>query len=377
MRESSGSVWKTRILPLGLLAAGLLVLAVTAGRVDLSRAWQALGRIGVVGAAAFLVNIALTIGGPFVGWHLLMRSLGIPVSLKTTMTSGLLGRAINLFSPFNYFGGESVRTLHVAAATGAPRRKVLAAVVVSEVQVMLGLTVFALAGLGIWAAGPSLAGSRLPWAAAGAAILVVAVLAILGLAIGDVKPCLRLLDALIRWRIFPSRLSALRSATLDLENLIRTLFVERPATFYLSQLWSLTSPIAQFLRPTLFFWLLGRSGAPVPLPGFLELTVFFVLSQLVFMLPTTPGGVGVYEAGVVGLFRLLGWDPAEGVAYGLLLRLDDVVFLAAAMGVVAAGGFAPLRATPPAETPAEETAVPAAVGTLARRDEDLVERRKE
>jgi uncharacterized membrane protein YbhN (UPF0104 family) len=57
------------------------------------------------------------------------------------------------------------------------------------------------------------------------------------------------------------------------------------------------------------------------------------------MLPTTPGGVGVYEAGVVGLFRLLGWDPAEGAAYGILLRLDDVVFLAAAMAVIAGGGL--------------------------------------
>jgi uncharacterized protein (TIRG00374 family) len=367
MREASGSVWKSRVLPLGFLTAGLLVLAVTAGRVDLSRAWATLGRIGVFGAGAFLVNIALTIGGPFVGWHLLMRSLGVRVPLRTTVTSGLLGRAINLFSPFNYFGGESIRTLHVAAATGAPRRKVLAAVVVSEVQVMLGLTVFAVVGIGIWAAGPSLAGSRLPWAAAGAALLSVIVVAILGMALGDVKPCLRLLDTLIRWRIFPVRLSALRTATLDLENLIRRLFLERPAAFYLSQLCSLSSPIAQFLRPTLFFWLLGRNGTAVPLPGFLELTVFFVLSQLVFMLPSTPGGVGVYEAGVVGLFRLLGWDTAEGVAYGLLLRLDDVVFLSAAMGVVALGGLGPLR------SPAPET-VPVAVGG---REEDLVERRKE
>jgi uncharacterized membrane protein YbhN (UPF0104 family) len=323
-------------------------LAVTAGHVDLAHARQALGRVGLVGAAAFLVNIALTIGGPFVGWHLLMRSLGIPVSLRTTLVSGLLGRAINLFSPFNYFGGESVRTFHVAAATGAPRRKVLAAVVVSEVQVMAGLTVFVLVGLGIWAAAPSLAGSRLPWAAAGAGILAIALVTVLGLALGDVKPCLRVLDALIRWGVFPRRLTALREATLDLEILIRSLFLEHRAAFLASQLVSLSSPVAQFLRPTLFFWLLGRADPSVRLPGFMELTVFFVLSQIVFMLPTSPGGVGVYEAGVVGLFGLLGWNPAEGAAYGILLRLDDVVFLAATMGVVGTGGLD--RVVPPSRS---------------------------
>jgi uncharacterized membrane protein YbhN (UPF0104 family) len=353
----AGSVWRRKGLPLALLAAGLGILGVVAGRVELARSWEALGRVGIFGGASFLANIALTIGGPFVGWHLLMRSLGVPVSLRTTVVSGLLGRAVNLFSPFNYFGGESVRTLHVAAATGAPRRKILAAVVVSEVQVMAGLTVFVLVGLGIWAAAPSLAGARLPWAAAGAGALALVLVLVLGLALGDVKPCLRTLDALIRWGIFPQRLSALRAATLDLENLIRSLFTEHRTAFTASQLWSLSSPVAQFLRPTLFFWLLRRGGSPVPLPGFLELTIFFVLSQLIFMMPSTPGGVGVYEAGVVGLFRLLGWDPAEGVAYGLLLRLDDVVFLLAAMGAVATGALAPARtvaAAGPEAVPARE-----------------------
>lgn len=339
MKVEGGSVWKSKVLPLGLLAGGLAILAATAGRVDLSEAARALARIGVLGAMVFLFNILLTIGGPFVGWHVLLRSLGVPVRLRTTLASGLVGRAVNLFSPFNYFGGESVRTLHVAAATGAPRRKVLAALVVSEFQVMAGLTVFALAGLAIWAASGVLAGARLSWAAAGAGVLALVLVAVLGLALGDVRPCLRVLETLIRWKIFPKRLSELRAATLDLETLIRSLFVERPAAFYLSQLLSLSSPVAQFLRPTLFFWLLGRTDPSVRLPGFLELTVFFVLTQLVFMLPTTPGGVGVYEAGVIGVFRLLGWDPALGAAYGVLLRLDDVLFIAASMAAVGAGTF--------------------------------------
>ncbi len=360
MKDAAGSVWKTRVLPLLLLSAGLAILAATAGRVDLALAARTLGRIGALGVAAFLINILVTIGGPFLGWHVLLRSLGVPVRLRTTLSSGLVGRAVNLLSPFSYFGGEGIRTLHVASRTGAPRRKVLAALVVSEFQVMAGLTAFTLAGLGIWAASGAFAASRLGWAAAGAGVLALLLLGALGLALGEVRPCLRVLEAFIRWGIFPTRLSELRAATLELETLIRSLFLDRPAAFYLSQALSFSSPVAQFLRPTLFFWLLGLSDPSVRLPGFLELTVFFVLTQLIFMLPTTPGGVGVYEAGVVGVFGLLGWEPSLGAAYGILLRLDDVLFVAAAMAAVGSGtlgpGGAPGKAAPaPAgEGPREE-----------------------
>jgi len=327
-----------KLLSFGLLLFGLAVLGVTARSVDLSQAGRELGRVGCGGSVLFLLNIAVTIGGPFLGWHLLMRSLGIPVGIGTTLLSGLLGRATNLLSPMSYFGGEGVRTFHIAAMTGVPRRRVLATVAVSEFQVMAGLTVFTLLGLGIAGVGKSLEGARLAWALVGGGALAIVLLGFLALSLGDLNPCLRTLDALVRRGIFPKRLSRLRSATIEFETLIRSLFVEKKFTFFLSQVLSLSSPIAQFFRPTLYFWLLGRTGQSALLPSFSELTVFFVLSQLVFMLPTTPGGIGVYEAGVVGLFRFLGWEVADGAAYGVLLRLDDVVYISAALGSM--GAFA-------------------------------------
>jgi uncharacterized protein (TIRG00374 family) len=352
-----------KLLSLGLLALGLGVLGWTARQVDLAQAGRELGRVGWWGAALFLLNIALTIGGPFLGWHLLMRSLGIPVGLGTTLLSGLVGRAANLLSPMSYFGGEGVRTFHIAAMTGVPRRRVLAAVAVSEFQVMAGLTVFTLVGLALAAAGKSLSGPRLVWALAGGGGLAVLLLGLLGMALGDLKPCLRIIDALVRRGIFPQRLGALRSATLELETLIRSLFVEKKLTFFLAQALSLSSPVAQFFRPTLYFWLIGRTGLAASLPSFSELTVFFVLSQLVFMLPTTPGGVGVYEAGVVGLFRFLGWDVADGAAYGLLLRLDDVVYISAALGAMGAYSLGWIR--PPQPPPGGDHDGPSATNPAA------------
>src|SRR5205085_4689867 len=104
---------------------------------------------------------------------------------RTTVSSTLMGFACNLISPMSYFGGESIRTLHVSAVTGAPRRHVLASIVVSEFQMLAGLTLLMLIGLGIAASGSALSGVRLAWAAAGGVGLALFLAVLLGLSLGD------------------------------------------------------------------------------------------------------------------------------------------------------------------------------------------------
>jgi uncharacterized protein (TIRG00374 family) len=321
----------------GLLA--LILLGFICRSIDLPLAARHLGRIGIVGCAIFLANILLSLGGPLLGWHLLMRSVGIPVRFGTSVASFLMGRACNLISPMSYFGGESVRTVHIAAVSGSPKRQVLATIVVSEFQMLAGLTLFTLLGLGIAAGGSRLEGIRLAWAMTGGIGIALFLMVLLGLSLGEARPTVRILDLLIRCRIFPRSLAAVRESAIGMEQMIRSMFVERRSVFLLSQLASLLSPVLQFFRPTLFFALLGRQGPGADFPTLSELSVFFALSQLLFMLPSTPGGLGVYEGGVIGLFGLLGWEPADGAAYGLLLRLDDVVYVLFSFGFVARFGM--------------------------------------
>jgi uncharacterized protein (TIRG00374 family) len=316
-----------RLLYAASILVGVILLGLICRTIDVPLALRQLGRVGLAGSAAFLANILLSLAGPLVGWHLLMRSVGIPVRFRTSVSSFLMGRACNLISPMSYFGGESVRTFHIAALSGSPKRHVLATIVVSEFQLLAALTLFTLIGLVIAAAGQTLEGARLAWAAAGGVGIALFLVVLLGLSLGDVRLSVRILDLLIRCRIFPRRLAAVRESATQMEQMIRTMFVDRRRVFFLSQLAALLSPVIQFFRPTLFFALLARGGAPAYVPTFSELSVFFVLSQLLFMMPSTPGGIGVYEGGVIGLFRLLGWEAADGAAYGVLLRLDDVVYV--------------------------------------------------
>src|SRR5262249_39029049 len=151
-------------------------------------------RVGLAGVAAFAVDIALTLAGPMVAWHLLMRAVGIPVAPRTTVASSLMGFACNLISPMSYFGGESIRTFHIASITGAPKRRVVATIVVSELQVLAALTASMLAALVVAAAGASLTGARLGLAIAGGIGLAVLVGILVALLVGHARPSVRILD---------------------------------------------------------------------------------------------------------------------------------------------------------------------------------------
>lgn len=347
-----------RLLYLGSSLVGVALLAVLCAVVDLSAARRELGRVGLLGCAVFLVNIAISLAGPLLGWHFLLRSVGIAAKFRTTLASFMMGRAFNLISPMAYFGGESVRTFHVSAVTGAPKRQVLATIVVSELQLLAALTLFTLLGLGVAAGGGALEGAPLAWAAAGGVGLAVFLAVLCGLSLGDVRLSVRLLDLLIRLRIFPRRLSAIRQSAIDMEGTVRSMMVDRRRAFFLSQLACLLSPVAQLFRPTLYFALLVRAGSIASLPTLSELAVFFVLSQLIFMMPSTPGGIGVYEGGVIGVFRLLGWDAADGAAYGLLLRLDDLFYILFGWTLIARFGMSRWLASEEAE-PESDRKLPA------------------
>src|SRR6266850_2775450 len=131
---------RKRLLFTVSLLAGLVILVAAFRLIDFPMTLAQLGRIGVWGCAAFLVNVLATLAGPALSWHLLMRAEGIPVSLPQSFASALMGRTVNLVSPLMYFGGESVRVFHIAGACKVSKRRVLATIIVSEFQLLCGLT---------------------------------------------------------------------------------------------------------------------------------------------------------------------------------------------------------------------------------------------
>jgi uncharacterized membrane protein YbhN (UPF0104 family) len=91
---------------------------------------------------------------------------------------------------------------------------------------------------------------------------------------------------------------------------------------------TLLSPLAQFMRPFLFYGFLKLAGDTLPMPTIAEMSTLFVLSQILFILPSTPGGLGVYEGGLVVIFtQALHWSDADGGAFAILIRAADLLYV--------------------------------------------------
>lgn len=308
------------------LAAAVAILIVLATHIDLPATWIQLARVGFSGAVAILIDMALALLGPLLAWHIMMGSDGIDIRLGTTLVSGVMGRAINLISPMMYFGGEGVRTFHVAGVTGIPRRRVLATIAAAEFQALAALSASVVAALILVAAGNRTAALPLRWMVTGSLGMALIVGLTFCLLLMDFHLAARVFGFLMRFGIFTEKLSKLRDAATDVQNVVRNLVVRNKWRFIAAQLLAFTSPLAHFVLPAIFFWFLRTSGQTSPQPTIFQLASFFVLVELLFMIPTTPAGLGVYEASIVVLFRLHGWSVVDGAAYAILIRLDDVLF---------------------------------------------------
>jgi len=308
------------------LVAAIAILIVLATRIDLTATFAQIGRVGISGAALLLLDMALALVGPLLAWHILMGSEGIKIRLGTTLTSGLMGHSVNLISPMMYFGGEGVRTFHIASVTGIPRRRVLATIVAAEFQSLTALSASIVAALIVVAGSARSDAMPIAWMVTGSLSLAVIVGIIFCVLLLELHLAARIIGFLMRCGVFPARLGLLRDDAADVEDVVRSLLVRNKSRFLAAQLLVFLSPLAQFILPAIFFWLLRASGQAAPQPTLSQLASFFVLIQLLFMIPTTPAGLGVYEGGIVGIFRLHGWSIPDAAAYAILVRLDDVVF---------------------------------------------------
>jgi len=311
-----------------LFLAGVAGIEVVFHHIDFHKALAQIRHIGYLGSAVFILNLAVTFLAPAVGWHLLMRADGIPVTLRQSLISGLMGHAFNLITPMMYMGGEPIRVFHIASVARVSKRRVLATIIVSKVQELAGLAFLLILGAGVAIFTADLSGPYIAAAALAGVILVGFLVAVLGLFLGNFKPTVKILLFIARLGILPRRMMRLRHKAQEMETMVRSHFTQRFRVFAISQMITFLSPVAQLLRPTIFFAFLLWAGENVRLPTVSELAVFFIASQVIFMVPSTPGGLGVYEGGLVVIFsQIMGWMPEHGFAYAILIRTADLLLI--------------------------------------------------
>ena len=331
------------LLILLLFLVGVVGVVLVFRLIDIREALVQIAHIGYLGSVVFVLNLGVTFLAPAVGWYFLMRADGIRVTMRQALVSGLMGHAFNLITPMMYMGGEPIRVFHIASVTGASKRQVLATIIVSKVQEIAGLALLLVLGAGVAVFTADLSGAYVAAAAVAGLVLLGFLVAVVCLFVGNFKPTVKLLLLIARLGVFPRRMMRLRHKAQEMEGMVREHLTRRWRVFALSQLITLLSPLAQLFRPTIFFAFLLWAGTEVRLPTLSELAVFFVLSQVIFMMPSTPGGLGVYEGGLIVIFsQVLGWEASEGGAYAILVRTADLLLISVGIWLVVHYGMTSL-----------------------------------
>jgi uncharacterized protein (TIRG00374 family) len=297
-----------RIVPPAIGVAAVLALVLGVDPTDFGRAVSQF-RVSLLPAIVAVSVGYYVLQG--VRWHQLLRAIGVPLRLGQTVLINLAGQATAVL-PL----GELTRAVLVTEATGTPFGSVVATVTVQELIYTMVLIVFAVPGL-----------LGVPHALPG----VVAALALIALIFGALSWC-----PMYRWlRAGVSHTPGLRRILHEVDELHNDMVLLTRDPVTLLGAW-ISALQAAFIITAL--WLVCEALAPGVL-SWKAAALVFAVSNVAGALSMIPGGIGAYEASVVGLLVGLGMNPGTATAVALVQRLTDKG-LATAIGF---GGYAVAR----------------------------------
>ncbi|MBV8878839.1 MAG: flippase-like domain-containing protein, partial [Planctomycetaceae bacterium] len=315
-------MWKKVFLGISLtVGIGLFVFFIQKFG-GFGKALEAVASVGWAGVAAFIGLCAGTMVYPALGWWVLMKSEDMKVSLWTTLKANFMGFPVNFIAPSMYLGAEPLKIYYVARVSGEPKRKILATIVVGKFQEMGALlfTMVLAAGIAIWKIEFPRRQEYMVLGALGLLVLLFLV-AVYGF-VSNRQPTVKVINLLARlgrkrrfgrWR---RKLARLRTRAEEMEHLIHTAFTKRWKTFLVAQGLTTFSALSVLVRPWFFFYFAHHYLVP-----FEKLSAIYIVTNLINMLPHTPGALGVMEGGMLGLFRLLGLGTdSDAAAYQVVAR---------------------------------------------------------
>jgi glycosyltransferase 2 family protein len=284
--------WLRRFIP---MAIGVAALAALILGVDPNGFRQAINRLDLKLIPAVVAVSLLYYLLQGVRWQGLLEDVGIHLAMGRTVLLNLAGQATALL-PL----GELTRAVLVSEAASAEFGSVVATVTVQELIYTMVLIVFAVPGLLAY-----------QHAFAG----VVAALVLTALIFLSLTWC----PAYKRLRWMVAHTPGLRRFLGEVDQLHNdtVLLFRRRGT--LTGSW-ISAVQAACAITTL--WLVAEAVAPGAI-SWERAAVVFAISNVAGALSLIPGGIGAYEASVVGILVSFGMNPGVAAAVALLQRLAD------------------------------------------------------
>lgn len=250
-------------------------------------------------------------------WWILLRGLGVSLSLLRVTSYRMAGSAISYFTPGPQFGGEPLQAHLLWRRSEVEPQRALGSVLVDKLIELIANFSFLLLG--------SIAMVALPAVRPVSAVLIAIPVLLLGLPLGYAlivgsgrAPLASVLGG------FGDRVPGWLPA-LDLGDKVRQ------AEIIAGDFWRMHRPaLALAVLSSLLSWALMLSEyylllrfMGIVVSGW-ELLAMLTAARLAILLPF-PGGLGALEIGQLLAFDILGYGPEAGVAAALVIRARDVL----------------------------------------------------
>ncbi len=268
-----------------------------------------------VSAALCLAAVSVT----FLRWYMLVRSLGMPFRLRDAFRLGFLGYFLNFVAPGSV-GGDVFKAFFIARGMKGRRAEAVATVVVDRMFGLYGLLVVTSAALWL---------GRLP--GTGPEFQAVMRATYICTAIGGIVIMLLMIPGFTSGRISQS-LANLPKIGPTIGQLLAAvrLYRQRPAVLVVAGLMSLG---VHTIFACALYLAAGSLLTFDVAPSLGEHFVIVPLAMVAGVLPT-PGGLGVFEAAMEALYRIIpaaGGNGGDGFIVALAYRL--MTFAIAGIGV--------------------------------------------
>lgn len=293
---------------------GVALLIVLVWSIGLDALWRDLTLLGWGLVPLVLIEGVADIFHTF-GWRHCLSGVHRQLPFWRIFGIRMAGTSINYLTPTASLGGEVTKgtllSLHHQGAEAAT------AVIVGKLSYALAQLIFAVAGSVV-----ILLGVDLP---AGVWVAVLGGSSLLGAGIIGFLLVQKhgKLGAVVRWavdhRIGGKALKSAAENITQVDQALKTFYREQPRDLPLSMAWHTVGLACGIVQSWYFLYLLtGRSSF------LLASGVWFLGSWLDLMSFAIPFHIGVLEATRVAVFRILGFQSALGLTFGVSLRIEQI-----------------------------------------------------
>lgn len=305
-----------------LLFLGLFTLVGLVWHIGPARILDAVTGVGLPAILIILLPSVLMYGLEALGWRFTLGRHAAAVSFWRLFAIRTAGEVVNMTTPTAYVGGEPLKA-YLLKKHGVPMVEGLASAVTAKTTMTVAQVGFILLGIGLgfWLVGSSGSSTHQVWAASvsvglllfGAAIFVLVQRR--GLFTG-------FLGALRRLGIRISYLEAREEKLRSLDRTILAFYTHDRRGFYLSSGIFFFGWLAEALEVYAILYYLGGPADPLSAIAIGALSVF-IKGGTFFI----PGSLGAQDGGNLLLLLAFGYSELTGIAFALLRRVRELVWI--------------------------------------------------